>query len=351
LSQRNEAERVTQLVFYGTLILLGYLAWLIIRPFIAEIGWAVVFAICLEPLRARLQYLGRSRAAALLTVGLVLVVVLPSVFLASAIVNEASPAIAYVEDQMRTGSPAGGYLHSAWVWAQSKAPFLPPEEDIAAKIADSAGAVARYISLQAANLLASAVGFMFSLVVTVMFVFFFLRDADSHVAVLRRVLPFGRAQNERLLTVARELILASVTATLIIAAIQGLVGGVAFAILGIKGAVLWGAIMGLLSLVPLVGTALVWVPAAIWLAVSGSVVKGLILVAVGVLGIGTVDNLVRPILLSGKAQMNTLVLIISLFGGVSAFGFIGIVLGPLVAAILTALVDSYHERAPDSGPE
>jgi len=91
-----------------------------------------------------------------------------------------------------------------------------------------------------------------------------------------------------------------------------------------------------------VGATLVWLPAAVWLALSGSLVKGIILAAVGVLILGNVDNVVRPLLLSGKAQMNTLVLIISLMGGVSAFGFIGIVLGPLVAALLTALVESYH---------
>ena len=130
-----------------------------------------------------------------------------------------------------------------------------------------------------------------------------------------------------------------------IAALQGLIGGVVFALLGFDGWVLWGAIMGILALLPLVGATLVWLPAAVWLALSGSLVKGVVLPAVGVLILGNVDNVVRPLLLSGKAQMNTLVLIISLMGGVSAFGFIGIVLGPLVAALLTALVESYHAES------
>ena len=115
-----------------------------------------------------------------------------------------------------------------------------------------------------------------------------------------------------------------------------------FALLGVNGAVLWGATMFILAFLPLVGATLVWLPVAVWLALSGSLVKGIVLAAVGVLVLGNVDNVVRPLLLSGKAKMNTLVLIISLMGGVSAFGFIGIVLGPLVAALLTALVESYH---------
>jgi predicted PurR-regulated permease PerM len=172
--------------------------------------------------------------------------------------------------------------------------------------------------------------------------FFMLRDATSFRLAIRRVLPFGAEQNERLVALTRDLVSASVTATLAIAALQGVLGGLAFALLGIDGPVLWGAIMGIVALLPLVGATLVWLPAAVWLALSGSVVKGIVLAGVGVLVLGNVDNVVRPILLSGKAQMNTLVLIISLMGGVSAFGFIGIVLGPLVAALLTALVESYQ---------
>jgi predicted PurR-regulated permease PerM len=107
--------------------------------------------------------------------------------------------------------------------------------------------------------------------------------------------------------------------------------------------------MMVLALLPAVGSALVWAPAAIWLALSGSLVKGIILALVGVLVLGNVDNVVRPLLLSGSARMNTLVLIISLLGGVSAFGFIGIVLGPVVAAVFTALVESYQLPADDEG--
>jgi predicted PurR-regulated permease PerM len=138
------------------------------------------------------------------------------------------------------------------------------------------------------------------------------------------------------------LVFASVTATIAVAAVQGLIGGVTFALLGVSGAVLWGVIMFLLAFLPLVGATLVWLPVAVWLALSGSLVKGIVLALVGVLVLSNVDNVLRPLLLSGKSQMNTLVLIISLMGGVSAFGFIGIVLGPLVAALLTALVESYQ---------
>ena len=114
-----------------------------------------------------------------------------------------------------------------------------------------------------------------------------------------------------------------------------------------KGAGLWGLIMAILSFLPLVGAALVWGPVALWLGVSGHLVKGMVLALVGVLILGNVDNVVRPLLLAGKSKVNTLVLIISLTGGVSAFGFIGIVLGPLAAVLLEAILESYYAPRPD----
>ncbi len=122
-----------------------------------------------------------------------------------------------------------------------------------------------------------------------------------------------------------------------------------FALLGIQGAVLWGVMMALLSFLPLVGTALVWAPAAIWLALSGSLAKGIVLAAVGLGDHGPGGQRGAAAAALGQGTAHTLVLIISLMGGVSAFGFIGIVLGPLVAALLTALFESYGALPPGAG--
>ncbi len=278
-----------------------------------------------------------------------MLLVIPVLFVGTALVTEGTPAVAYLEAQLRDQGGAAGWFHRGWEWARARVSFLPPEEEVIAKITASVGMVAEFVSRQAGGLLKGVAEFLFSLVITLAVLFFLLRDATSFQGALRRVLPFGAQQNERLLAITRELVAASVTATLAIAVLQGIIGGVTFALLGIQGAVLWGVMMGILALLPLVGATLVWLPAAVWLALSGSLVKGLVLAAVGVLVLGSVDNVVRPLLLSGKAQMNTLVLIVSLMGGVSAFGFIGIVLGPLVAALVTALVESYH-AAPEPAP-
>jgi predicted PurR-regulated permease PerM len=344
MARMPEARRLSQIGFYGTVLLIAYLAWKIVQPFIFQIGWALVLAICLEPVRARVApRLGHTRTALLLTVLVLVLIVIPVVFIAMTLIGQAGSAVAYVDAQLRSQGGAAGWFHWAWGWVRHRAPFLPDEHAVITRVTSSIGGFAQYVAGQAGGLLASAAGFVFSLFITLAVLFFFLRDADEFAAALRRMLPFGPAQNDRLMKIGSDLVSASVTATLAICVVQGIIGGTTFALLGIPGPVLWGVIMCLLSLLPLLGATLVWAPAAIWLALSGSWVKGLVLAGVGILIMGQVDNVVRPLLLSGKSRMSTLVLVISLLGGVSAFGFIGIVLGPLVAALLTALLEAYQE--------
>jgi predicted PurR-regulated permease PerM len=355
MPRRTEAERVSQLVFYATVVLIGWLAFRIVRPFLVEIAWAVVLAICLDPVRVRLvPRLGPTRSAIALTLAVVVLLVIPVAFVGMAVIQQGGPAVAYVEEQLRSGGGAASWFHEGWEWARARVPFLPTEQEAIATVTASIGRAAQFVAGQAGGLLKGAANFLFSLVITLAVLFFMLRDAPVLERGVRRVLPFGAEQNERLLAITSDLVSASVTATLTIAAVQGVIGGLTFAVLGIPMAVLWGTMMAIFALLPLVGAALVWAPAAVWLALSGSLVKGLVLAGVGVLVLGNVDNVVRPLLLAGKSQMNTLVLIISLLGGVSAFGFIGIVVGPLVAALLTALVESYQqtrEQPPPPLPE
>jgi len=349
LTRRPEAERFSQLIFFVTVALVGWLAWRIVQPFLPQIGWAVVFAICLDPIRLRLlPRLGPTKTAIVLTLAVLVLIVLPVVFVGFAVVNEGGPAVGYLQAQLSSQGGAAGFFHTAWEWLRARAPFLPGEQEVIARVTASIGGVAQYVAGQAGNLLASAAGFVFALAITLAILFFLLRDAASFALGVRRVLPFGPEQNAALMQIASSLVSASVTATLAIAAIQGVIGGITFALLGVQGAVLWGVILGIMALLPLLGGTLVWAPAAILLALSGSLVKGIVLAAVGLLILGNVDNVMRPLLLAGKSQMNTLVLIISLMGGVSAFGFIGIVLGPLVAALVSALVESYQAAPEDA---
>ncbi len=342
MTRDRESRRISFLIFYGTVLLLAYLAYRMLEPFLVPIGWAVVLAICLDPFQERLRpRFGSARSALFLTVLVLVLLVVPIAFAGSALLGEGQQVVSNLKRQLGDQGGAAAWLHAAWEWARARLPFLPTEEEAIARVTASVGDVASFMASRAGGLLAGAASFLFNLVITVAVLFFLLRDAAAFAGGLRRLLPFGPEQNERLVGLTHDLVSASVTASLAIAVAQGLIGGLAFAILGFQGAAVWGLVMGVLSFVPVVGATLVWLPAAAWLILSGSLAKGIALLLVGILLMGQVDNVVRPLLLSGRARMNTLVMLLSLLGGVSAFGFIGIVLGPLVAAILTALAESY----------
>jgi len=342
MSRASEVRRFTSVGFYAAVVLVCFLAYRIVQPFLAEIGWALVLAICLAPVQSRFaRRLGATRSAALITLLVLLLLVLPAVLAVTMLVREGPGVVAYVEGQLHDRGGPMGLFHVAWDWLHARLPFLPSEEQVIERVSSSLGGVASSVASHAGLVVKGAVSFGFGLVITAGILFFLLRDASEMRRAVRRILPFGREQNERLLVLTRDIVSASVTSMFVVALVQGVLGGLTFLLLGIDGAALWGGLIGVLSLLPAVGAALVWAPAAIWLALSGSLAKGVVLALVGLLVLGNVDNLVRPLLLSGSARMSTLVLVISLLGGVNAFGFIGIVLGPVVAAVLTALVESY----------
>jgi predicted PurR-regulated permease PerM len=169
-----------------------------------------------------------------------------------------------------------------------------------------------------------------SLFVMLFALFFLLRDGHILGRWVRDLLPVSEQESDRLVTDTRDLVMASVGAGLLVAAAQGAIGGLTYWLLGISAPVVWGVVMAICSLIPVVGSALVWVPTALWLLLSGEVGRGVILIVVGVLGIGMVDNILRPLLLSGRTSASGLVIFLGLLGGVSAFGFIGLVLGPII---------------------
>ena len=142
-----------------------------------------------------------------------------------------------------------------------------------------------------------------------------------------------------------QLIFASVTSSLVAAAVHGALGGVAFAVTGVKAPIFWGVMMGFFSFVPLVGSALVWLPISISLMIAGHWIRGLFLIAFCAVIVGLVDNLIRPWLISGRAEMSGLVVFISVLGGISAFGLLGVVLGPIVVAAAVSLLDLYASES------
>ncbi len=211
-------------------------------------------------------------------------------------------------------------------------------EKIQARLAEIAPKLTRFAAGQAGTVLQSSSVFLFKLFVTLFALFFFLRDGRELGKVIRNLLPFTPQRNEELISRTSDLIFAGSMATLTVAAAQGVAGGILFAVLGLQAPLFWGVVMGFCALLPLAGTALVWVPAAIGLIVVGSWIKGVILIVLGMVLVGGMDNVLRPALVSGKTEMNGLVVFISILGGVAAFGFVGLVLGPVIVAAAISIL-------------
>ena len=182
-------------------------------------------------------------------------------------------------------------------------------------------------------------GVLLQLGVALFALFYLLRDADEFMSSLRRMIPLDPQQTEEVLQRARDITEATVYGTVVVAIAQGILGGIAFRVVGLAPSALWGAIMGVMAMIPMVGPAVVWLPASIYLVITGSVLPGVLLAAFGALVIGTVDNLLRAIFVSGRAQVHSLVVFLSVLGGVFAFGPAGLVVGPVLFVLALIAIE------------
>jgi predicted PurR-regulated permease PerM len=226
-----------------------------------------------------------------------------------------------------------------WDRVRALSPLQLPA-DPTALVVDAATRVASFVAPRAGGVLRDVAQFLFSLTVMLFALFFLLRDGAGIVSTIRRLLPFDDSRRDRLITQTRDLILASVGAGLAVAAVQGFIGGATYAALGVPAPVLWGVVTAFCALLPVVGATIVWLPVALYLFFSGEPTRAVIMVVVGVFGIGLVDNILRPFMMSGRSEANGLVMFIGLLGGVAAFGFIGLVLGPIVLVAAGTLLEA-----------
>jgi predicted PurR-regulated permease PerM len=174
--------------------------------------------------------------------------------------------------------------------------------------------------------------------------FFVFRDGESIMRGVRHLIPFEREIQEDMIQESRDLIFASVAVALLIAAIQGALGGLAFELTGIRGPVFLGVLVAFCSIVPVVGSSLIWIPACIWLAVGGHWGKALVILVIcgGVAGVA--DNIVRPLLLRNRTRLNDLLLFVSILGGLNVFGLLGLVVGPTIVAAALGILRVYMDH-------
>lgn len=315
---------------------------LILWPFYAAVFWATVLAILFAPLYRRLARAMRQRCslAAFSTVILILVlVILPSALITGMLLQEGFQ----MYEKLRSGEwNLGAYarrIYEAlppWTTALLDRFQLTNLSEVQERFAAGLSRGLQFLAGQALNIGQNTLDFVVSFFIMLYLLFFLLRDGHMLTQRIRAAVPLRDELQRKLFRKFTEVIRATVKGTIVVAIVQGFLGGLIFWFLGIHAPVLWGVVMGFLSLLPAVGTGLVWVPAAIYLLATGSVWQGVVLIAYGILVIGLVDNLLRPILVGKDTKMPDYVILISTLGGMAAFGLNGFVIGPLIAAMFMA---------------
>ncbi|MCL1961816.1 MAG: AI-2E family transporter [Desulfovibrionaceae bacterium] len=317
------------------------LVW-VLSPFFGAVFWAIIMALLFDStFRALLRRLGgRRNLAALLTLLLiVLIVVLPMVLLGVAAANEVSALVARVnagDINFRSYAQQVLAARPAWLTEQMTQFDLIDLQSVVEKFSDALLKRGQTIASQALSIGQNALLFVVNLVVMLYLLFFLLRDGEQLSRMFRQAVPMERVQTHYLTSKFATVVRATVKGNVLVALVQGALGGLAFWALGIRGAVLWGSIMAILSLLPAVGASLIWGPVAIYLLATGSLWPGVALVVWGALVIGMMDNLLRPILVGKDTKLPDYVVLLTTLGGLSLFGISGFVIGPTIAALFMA---------------
>jgi len=335
-----------EIVFFALLIGVTLLFLLLLKSFFFPIFWAAVIAAIFRPIFLRIEVrLRRRSSAAAVTLALVIVLIfIPAAVVGTLLVAESMQLYDAIS------SSGGAQLRNGMQSLQDFLESLPfyerlpiPSGAWSERFAEVYKGIAGFFLDQLRSLTQNTLLFLVQFAVMLYTLFFFLRDGDTFLAMLMRLVPLGDGREKALYQRFAATARATIKVTLLIGGIQGILGSIIFFATGIKGALLWGVIMIFTSIVPAVGCSIVWAPAGILLILSGALWEGVAVLAYGVAIISMADNLLRPLLLGKDVQLHPLLIFLSTLGGISLFGISGFVLGPIITALLITVWEMYDE--------
>ena len=324
----------------------------ILLPYSGAVLWATVLAIVFAPLyRCLCRSMRQKRTAAALSTLLiiVLIVILPLTLLALLLVQEAVALYGRIESGELD---VAGYFQRVFNALPSWITELLDRFDVTnfslmqERLSSSLVKASQFLAARAFNLGQNAFDFIVDLFIVLYLLFFLLRDGDALSRRIRGAIPLRAEQQRDLFAKFTTVVRATVKGNIVVALVQGALGGLIFWLLGIHAPVLWAFLMAIVSLLPAVGAALVWFPFALYLLATGALWQGGLLIAYGVLVIGLVDNVLRPILVGKDTKMPDYVVLIATLGGIGIFGLHGFLIGPLIAAMFMAVWDIFSASRP-----
>jgi predicted PurR-regulated permease PerM len=334
------ADQIRFLIVVSVTALGLYLCYLLTVPFLASLTWALVLSVTFSHAHQNIEMRIKqpNLAAGISVAAILILVVFPVVLVVQQLVQETAKGAVYIESQIR---------NEEWREALAGQPILTRavhwlEQQL--DLAGTAGSISSYLTTLGTSVLLNSISQFLNLVLTFYMLFFFLRDRAEIVRKLQSLSSLTSTETRYVLSRFVDTIHATVFGKLVVAAVQGTLSGLMFWWLGLPLPILWGAVMAMLSIVPVLGAFVVWVPAAIYLALEGDWGKALILTAWGVGVVATIDNILYPMLVGDRLKLHAVPTFIGAIGGILAFGAAGLILGPAVISVTLALIMILKKR-------
>jgi predicted PurR-regulated permease PerM len=344
------------LLLLALIITIGF--YQVVEPFIISALMAAILAGMTYPFYRWLvkKSRGRERISAALTVlAILLLIIGPAIFFVGMLANEALKVSESVGPwvQAQAGNPGSIELRFG-TWARNLpavGDLIPAREIILGKLGEIAGLIGGFLVSGLASATRGTVNFILQLCIMLYANYFFLLSGKKALAKIMYLVPLESDQENRLVSRFVSVARATLKGTLVIGIIQGGLAGLAFAVVGIDGAIFWGTIMAVLSIIPAVGAALVWIPAVVYLLATGQVLAGVGLLLWCGIVVGSSDNILRPLLVGKDTKMPDLLVLLSTLGGIGVYGVLGVIIGPIIAALFLTVWELYGEAFRDVLPE
>jgi predicted PurR-regulated permease PerM len=346
-------SRFATIFFIACFALLAFFLYQVFEPFFSTLVWATALTVIFQPLFRKLEHWTRAprAVAALLTCLLILIlIVLPITLLGVLLTQQTISLYQDIQTNLqRIEAQTGEQLHALeqrpwlrWVLEQAGGRFGLGALDVKATANEVLTSLSKFVIAKGPSLLAGVGGVLYTFLMTFITMFFLFRDGPAIVRFVRASNPLPTVYESEIIKRFQDVSYATFFGSLFTALVQGSAGGMLFWILGIPAPLFWTAVIAFVSLVPMVGAFLVWGPVSAYLWIAGETGRALGVLLIGGLVVSSIDNVLKPMIIKGRTNMHPLLVFLSVLGGLDAFGFLGILLGPLFVAVFLSFLDFYR---------
>lgn len=326
-------------------IILGFLGFQVLKPFLNPLAWAAVLSIVFYPLYA---FLGRffrwnSLCSAITTAVILAVILGPFSYVSLLLASEIREVADYIDrGELYSLTKLLKEPRVAWLLEKVRSLLNIQDADVANMLIENLSNFGRQLMGKITAGVKNVVSALLDFIFMALSIFFLLRDGPDFIKKARNYMPFSEVHKDRLEEQIKGMVVSTVFGGVVVAVVQGLIGGMAFFFLGVPSPVIWGTAISIMSFVPVLGTFSIWGPITVYLFLEDATGRAFVLLLIGTFGISMVDNILKPIIIGGRTKMPTLLIFFSVIGGIKLFGLIGLIMGPLVVALFISVLEIFR---------